>query len=75
MKRISLVFGVVFGLLPSLFLAPAQAAQRSAVTPWIDFELTAIASHRLNPPRASRSLAHLSRAMYLSDEQKRIADY
>jgi PAP2 superfamily len=36
------------------------------VTPWIELELDAIASHRTNPPRASRALAHVSRAMYLA---------
>jgi len=46
--------------------APAPAARRSSVTPWIALELDAIASYRVNPPRASRALAHLSRAMYLA---------
>jgi hypothetical protein len=44
----------------------AQAAQPSAVRPWIDLELHAIASHSTNPPRASRALAHVSSAMYLA---------
>jgi hypothetical protein len=44
----------------------AQASAPSAVTPWIELELNAIASHRTNPPRASRALAHLSTAMYLA---------
>jgi hypothetical protein len=66
-KRATLVLALVLGLLlGSASPTPAQAADRSVVTPWIDFELTAIASHRLNPPRAARSLAHLSRAMYLA---------
>jgi hypothetical protein len=46
--------------------AQAQAPARSAVTPWIELELDAIAAHRTNPPRASRALAHLSAAMYLA---------
>jgi hypothetical protein len=46
--------------------APAQAAESSAVRPWIELELDAIASHSTNPPRASRALAHLSGAMYLA---------
>ena len=67
MKRAALLLAVVFGLLfASTSPAPAQAAGPSAVTPWIEFELTAIASHSLNPPRASRALAHLSSAMYLA---------
>jgi PAP2 superfamily protein len=67
MKRMALVLAVMLGMLSSSASpAPAQAANPSAVTPWIELELTAIASHRLNPPRASRALAHLSRAMYLA---------
>jgi PAP2 superfamily len=46
--------------------ARSQSAGRSAVTPWIELELDAIASHRTNPPRASRALAHVSGAMYLA---------
>jgi PAP2 superfamily len=45
--------------------ARAPVAGPSAVTDWIQLELDTIASHRLNPPRASRELAHLSAAMYL----------
>jgi PAP2 superfamily len=63
--------------LPALVLAlglsiaaPAQARTEvtgsPAVTQWIDLELGTIASHRLNPPRASRELAYLSAAMYLA---------
>jgi membrane-associated phospholipid phosphatase len=46
--------------------ARAGAAEQSAVAPWIELELSAIASHSTNPPRASRALAHVSRAMYLA---------
>ncbi len=48
--------------------APGQAQEsgRSSVTPWIELELDAIASHRTNPPRASRALAHLSAGMYVA---------
>jgi hypothetical protein len=69
MKRAAIVLAVVFGQLfasVSSAPAPAQAAEPSAVTPWIEFELAAIASHSLNPPRASRALAHVSSAMYLA---------
>jgi PAP2 superfamily len=45
---------------------PAQAAEPSAVRPWIELELQAIESHSTNPVRASRALAHLSGAMYLA---------
>jgi membrane-associated phospholipid phosphatase len=45
---------------------PAQAAEPSAVRPWIELELRAIASHSTNPVRASRALAHLSGGMYLA---------
>src|SRR5262245_10525425 len=46
--------------------APVPAAGPSAVTDWIELELSTIASHRLNPPRASRELAHLSAAMHVA---------
>jgi PAP2 superfamily len=46
--------------------ARAEVAGPPAVTQWIELELTLVASHRLNPPRASRELAHLSAAMYLA---------
>ena len=39
-------------------------ARREAVTQWIELELDAIATHRTNPPRASRALALVSRAMF-----------
>jgi hypothetical protein len=52
------------GLAPST--AQAQVGDRSAVAPWIELELDAIASHRTNPPRAARGLAHVSVAMHLA---------
>jgi PAP2 superfamily len=51
---------------PAAMPARAGAAEQSAVAPWIELELDAIRSHRTNPPRASRALAHVSRAMYLA---------
>jgi membrane-associated phospholipid phosphatase len=42
------------------------SSDSSVVSPWIELELEAIASHRTNPPRAARALAHLSSAMYLA---------
>lgn len=67
MKRALLFLVVALGL---SFTTPAQAraqvAGPSAVTRWIDLELGTIASHRLNPPRASRELAYLSAAMYFA---------
>ncbi|MDQ3875064.1 MAG: hypothetical protein M3322_05855, partial [Actinomycetota bacterium] len=64
MKRVLLVCAVVLGI----GVAPARAdgAETSSVTPWIELELDAIAAHRVNPPRASRALAHVSRAMYVA---------
>jgi membrane-associated phospholipid phosphatase len=44
--------------------ARAQVTEPSAVAPWIEFELNAIASHATNPPRAARALANVSAAMY-----------
>lgn len=46
--------------------ARPEAAGPTAVTRWIELELGTIASPRLNPPRASRELAHLSAAMRLA---------
>jgi membrane-associated phospholipid phosphatase len=67
MKRAVSVLAVLLGLLyASASPAPARAAPPSAVTRWIELELSAIASHRLNPPRASRALAHVSSAMFLA---------
>jgi hypothetical protein len=67
MKRAALVLTVLFGLLfAGAAPAAAQATGASVVTPWIDLELNAIASHSVNPPRASRALAYVSRAMYLA---------
>jgi membrane-associated phospholipid phosphatase len=64
LRRLVLVaaLGVCLGTAPPV---PAQDDGRpSAVTPWIELELAAIASHRVNPPRAARALALVSRAMY-----------
>lgn len=52
------------GLAPAS--AQAQVGDQSAVAPWIELELDAIASHRTNPPRAARGLAHVSVAMHLA---------
>jgi PAP2 superfamily len=65
MKRVLLVATVL--LVSALALGSptrARAAQSSTVTRWIELELGAIAADRVNPPRASRALAHLSSAMY-----------
>jgi hypothetical protein len=68
MKRLSLALTVscVVGLGAAAMPAQARLAESSAVAPWIEFELGAIASHATNPPRAARALAHLSAAMYLA---------
>ena len=44
--------------------AAAHGPRPSPVTSWIELELDAIASDRINPPRAARALALVSRAMY-----------
>jgi membrane-associated phospholipid phosphatase len=59
---VALLVAVCVAALP----ARAQAAKSSAVTPWIEFGLDAIASHATNPPRAARALAHVSGGMYLA---------
>ena len=60
-------FTVTLVLAGSLVAAAPTAESRpngSAVEPWIDLELDAIAADRVNPPRAARALALTSRAMY-----------
>jgi hypothetical protein len=68
MKRLwlTLVVSLCLALGAATTPAAAQEARQSAVTPWIELELDAIATHSTNPPRASRALAHLSAAMYLA---------
>jgi hypothetical protein len=68
MKRALLILVVAFAVLIGAPSSPArpQSVGHSAVTPWIELELDAIASHRTNPARASRALAHVSGAMYLA---------
>lgn len=53
---------VVLVLAPPAVATPRHAGA-TAVAPWIELELQAIASNRTNPPRASRALALLSVAM------------
>ena len=69
MKRVLLSLSVVLALCSSASTS-AQArtpvARPNVVTPWIELELSTVASDRLNPPRASRELAHLSAAMYVA---------
>jgi hypothetical protein len=65
-------FGIALAALSvALVLVPAAAPARAptgkdAVAPWIELELSRIAEQRINPPRASRELAHLSAAMHLA---------
>ena len=68
MHRLALLLALSLTLALGGAAAPAQAQAPapSAVTPWIELELDAIAAHRTNPPRASRALAHLSAAIYLA---------
>jgi PAP2 superfamily len=65
MRQGLLVLAVLAAALGTASPASADSLGSSAITPWIELELDAIASHRTNPPRASRALAHLSSAMYL----------
>jgi PAP2 superfamily len=67
MKRALLLLAVALSVVLATS-APSSAgtAGTAYVTPWIELELDTIASHRLNPPRASRALAHLSAAMYVA---------
>jgi PAP2 superfamily len=66
-KRLLLLVVVALAVAPGASAPPlARAAGPTAVSPWIELELDAIASHSTNPPRASRALAHVSSAMYLA---------
>lgn len=51
-------------LLGSPASVAANPAHGDAVQRWIGVTLGEISSHRTNPPRASRALAHVSAAMY-----------
>jgi len=66
LKCLVLAFALAAVLVAAASPARAKVGQPSAVAPWIEFELNAIASHATNPPRAARALAHVSRAMYLA---------
>ena len=68
LRRLWLIVAVslAVAVAPAAMPARAGAAEQSAVASWIELELEAIATHRTNPPRASRALAHVSRAMYLA---------
>ena len=68
MKCALLVLAAALAVLIGAPSSPArsQSVGSSAVTPWIQLELEAIASHRTNPPRASRALAHVSGAVYVA---------
>jgi hypothetical protein len=59
---------ILAALCASAAIAPARATAAesggSEVATWIDLTLAEIPSHRLNPPRASRVLAHVSVAMH-----------
>jgi membrane-associated phospholipid phosphatase len=66
-RRTLLVFAMALcALLVAVSSASAATPGLSAVAPWVELELDAIASHRTNPPRASRGLAYVSRGMYLA---------
>jgi|Tabmets5t2r1_1033131.scaffolds.fasta_scaffold13536_3 hypothetical protein len=64
MRQGLLVLAVLAFAIGTASPGTAASSGSAAVTPWIELELDAIASHNTNPPRASRALAHLSRAMY-----------
>ena len=58
MKRALLLLAVALSVvLATSSPSSAGTAGTAYVTPWIELELDTIASHRLNPPRASRALA------------------
>ena len=65
MLRLAAVLAVALGLtVPGASSgAVAKPHDSSVVTRWVEVELTEIASHRMNPPRAARALALASVAM------------
>lgn len=71
MRRTTRAVIALLALAACLAAAVAGSAQAAppelpstAVTRWIELELDAIATNRLNPPRAARALALLSTAMH-----------
>jgi PAP2 superfamily len=58
-----IALALVTSVQASTTLQTAPKDRSAAVTRWIELELTEIAAHRTNPPRASRALALLSVAM------------
>ena len=60
-RLLPVVLGVALAAPGAVFAAPSDG--RTAIEPWIELELGAIASHSLPPPRASRALALVSVAM------------
>jgi PAP2 superfamily protein len=50
--------------------AAAAATQAPTVESWVRFELDAIAANRVNPPRAARALALVSRSMFEAAERR-----
>ncbi len=53
-------------VVPTATSAPTLAREQPRVESWIALELELISANRLNPPRASRALAHVSQAMHLA---------
>lgn len=62
---LAVVAALALFVVPTATSAPTSAPEQQ-VESWIELELELIASHRLNPPRAARALAHVSRAMHLA---------
>lgn len=72
------LFPVVAASLAILAAPAIAAADRAPADPgvaqWVQLELDLIAAQRVNPPRASRALALVSRAMYDAAAAARTAD-
>jgi membrane-associated phospholipid phosphatase len=72
-SRARLVLVLIAAVCSLAVASPAGSTQqqRQDVESWVSLELDLIAANRLNPPRAARALALVSRAMYEAAESER----
>jgi membrane-associated phospholipid phosphatase len=66
MRRAVLLALAALAVAPSAQAEARRPARSAAVQDWVGVTLQEIASHRTNPPRAARTLAHVSAATYLA---------
>jgi PAP2 superfamily len=68
-RRLAVLLVTLSAALGGLPAAAAPAQGSPTVEGWIRFELDAIAANRVNPPRAARALALVSRSMFEASER------